>query len=310
MSQIDRAGTFKGHITESSFSTTKNGFPQFVARFQADEMFVPGENGEPGAWADWSKYEEREMVGYFVLAGKDGNLGKNAEQLQKSLGWSGTSFEELDATDYSEIIVQFRVKNDTYNNQLTLKVCWIDHADADPSTSLRKMDKTEIKSLDAKFSKALKAFSGGAKPKVVPAGKPVTPKVTVDPTPSPSGTPTPTPSPIPAPSASTKAVKPKANKPTAPKADPTTTVPVGGPKPSDLDQESAPTTEQGGLPAVCFNADEAWAQVEANVDPSVPKGQVEETWLKAVEDLGGPDAIEKDGGWAGIRDIVLETLKQ
>lgn len=267
MNQIDRVGTFRGNIVESSFCLTKNGFPQFVARFQADELY----DSETEQWMNWSKYDEVEITGYFVLAGKDGNLSKNAEQLQKAVGWSGTSFAELDDADYSETKVQFRVKMDTYNNAPVLKVCWIDHADADPSTTLKKMDRAEIKTLDAKFAKALKAFAGGAKPKAVPAGKPATPKVE----------------------------KPK----TAPKAEKAKTAPK-------VEEAAAPVgiAAHLNLPAACANADEAWAQVEKHVSKEFPEEQVVETWLKVVEDLGGPDAIEKDNAWANVRDIVLETM--
>lgn len=287
MGQIDRAGTFRGNIVESSFGLSKNGFPQFIARLQADEMFLPGENGEPGQWVDWSKYDETEIIGYFILAGKDGQFGKNAEQLRKSIGWSGTSFSELDETDYSEIKVQFRVKLSIYNNKPDHQVCWIDHADADPNTTLRKMEKSEVKSLDAKWAKAFKAFSGGTKPKSVPAGKP-TPPV------SPSsavaaGTSEPATPPK-------RRGRPPLTKPVAPESEkPVVETPVG-------------IAAHLGLPATCVDAEEAWSQVEEYVSKDFPKTQVEETWLKAVEDLGGPEVIEKTGNWATVRDIVLETM--
>lgn len=284
MGLIDRAGTFRGNIIESSFGLTKNGFPQFIAKFRASEMYDP----ETAQWLDWSQYDETEKTGYFVLAGQDGNLGRNAEQLQKALGWSGASFEELDSTDYSSTVVQFRIKNEVYNNKPDLKVCWIDHADADPSTSLKTMDKTEIKALDAKFAKALKAFSGGNKPKAVPSGKPKPPTVKADPTPTTSTSQAPTDTPP-----ETKKGKPKG------KGAPT----ASGPQPFDLDNEPV----ESNLPATAADADDAWAQVEANVGKDTPPAQVEETWLKVVEDMGGPEAIEN---WADVRDIVLETLKQ
>lgn len=295
MSRIDRAGTFRGHMVSQAVGISKNGHVQLEVELVATEYY----DQESQQWLDWSKYEECELHGYLYLISKDNEPYKTAEQLKKALGWSGTDFDELDDADYSGTLIQFRVQMDTYEGKTNPKIAQIDHADATPGSSISKLDKSGIKNLNIKFAKALKALGGGTKPKAVPTGKPVPPKVNANSMPSPSGTQTQTVSPTPTPSGSTKskAGKSKTGKSVAPE---TTTVP----------EKPAEVTEESGLPSVCFNADEAWAQVEANVDASVPKGQVEETWLKVVEDMGGPDTIETDSNWAGVRDIVLETLKQ
>ena len=274
MALIDRPGTFRGNIVESSFGTTKNGYPQFVAKFQATQMY----DQETKQWLDWSQYEETEITGYLVLAGKDGNFGKNAEQLMKALGWSGTSFSELDEADYSKTLVQFRVAMDNYNGKPTLKVVWVDNANAEPGSSLKKMDKSEVKALDAKFAKAFKALTGGAKPKSVPVGKPA------DPTPSVgSGTTSPATTPT------TKTLKPPATK-----------------KAESKVKKSSGTTVAAmlNLPATCTEQ-EAWDQITANVSKEFPEAQVEEAWLRTVEDLGGPEAITD---WTMVRDAILEIM--
>ena len=278
MGQIDREGTFRGHIIDKSFGMSKGGFPQFVARLQAAEMYDP----ETEQWLDWSKYDETEMVGYFILVGKDGNMTFNAEKLQKAVGWSGGSFSELEQADYSDMLVQFRVGYGKGEFADRLGVNSIDHADADPSNSLKKLDPAEIKALDAKFAAALKKFSGGPKPKTVPAGKPEPPKATKP----------------------AKPAAPKSKPPAAPKAEPE--------KPAEADAEAKAggIAAHLGLPATCANADEAWAQVEQHVGKELPTAHIEEAWLKAVEDLGGEDAVEKEGIWANVRDIVLETMAE
>lgn len=298
MSAIDRAGTFRGHMVSQAIGLSKGGHIQLEVDLVATEYY----DQESQQWLDWSKYEETQLHGYLYLVSKDNEPYKSAEQLKKALGWSGETFDELDETDYSGTVIQFRVKMEAYNNKMQAKLDWVDHADATPGSSVKKLDKAEIKALDAKFSKALKALSGGAKAKAVPAGKPSAPKAAAkaDPTPPESNGTT-----SPATTPTTEPAKGKRGRPAAaPKAVPAP-APTSGPAPFDLDKEPV----NGALPSACANADEAWEQVEANVDKSVPPAQIEETWLKAVEDMGGPEAIEAESNWAGVRDIVLEILK-
>lgn len=272
MGQIDRAGTFRGNMVSQAVGISKGGHVQLEVNLNATEYFDP----ETKQWLDWSQYEETELHGYLYLVSKDSEPFKSAEQLKKALGWSGDTFDELDGTDYSGIVIQFRVKMEAYNNKMQTKLDWIDHADAQPGVTMQKLDKAGIKSLDAKFAKALKALGGGAKPKAVPEGKPAVP-----------------------------ADKPKRGRPPAVKDKPDDK-PKSGPAPFDLDKEPI---EQTAPIAACADADAAWDQIAAAVDPSVPPAHIEETWLKVVEDLGGPDAVVEDNNWAGVRDIVLETLK-
>lgn len=278
MSQIDRAGTFRGHLTSQAIGLSKNGHVQLEVSVVATELY----DQETQQWLDWSQYEETELHGYLYLVSNKNEPYKTAEQLKKALGWSGADFSELDETDYSGIAIQFRVQMDTYEGKISPKIAWVDHADAEPGSSIKKLDKAEIKALDAKFAKALKMLSGGAKPKSVPAGKPTAPKVSSDPTPS-------------------------ATESTAPA---TTKAPAKGkaaPKP-DAGEAPSGIAAHLSLPETCSDADEAWAQVEQHVSKEFPAAQVEETWLKTVEDLGGPDAIEEEKAWASVRNIVLEMM--
>jgi len=274
MALIDRPGTFRGYITEQAIGESKNGHTQLEAKFTATQMY----DQETKQWLDWSHYDETEIKGYLYLASKNQEWYKTAEQLMKALGWSGTSFSELDETDYSKTLVQFRVAMDNYNGKPTLKVVWVDNANAEPGSSLKKMDKNAVKALDAKFAKAFKALTGGAKPKSVPVGKPA------DPTPSVgSGTTSPATTPT------TKTLKPPAAK-----------------KAESKVKKSSETTVAAmlNLPATCTEQ-EAWDQITANVSKEFPEAQVEEAWLRTVEDLGGPEAITD---WTMVRDAILEIM--
>lgn len=186
MQQIDRAGPFRGNIVESGVGTTKNGFPQFVARLQASERYVEAadelaalgiENGPQ--WVDWTGYEA-EMTGYFCLFGAVNKenpaagmkpLDFQIESLNRAIGWSG-SLSELGSghEEWAKHKVTFWVENNEYNGVTSLKIQGIDAGDADPHKSIRVMDTDALKNLDAQFAGLLK----GTKKPPVAASKPAT----------------------------------------------------------------------------------------------------------------------------------------
>jgi len=286
--QIDRDGTFRGFISEQGVGVSKNGHVQLKAVFNATEMW----DADTEQWLDWSCYDETELTGYLYLLKSDNTWFKTATQLMKALGWSGESWDDLNNGDFSGTIIQFRVEQDDYNGKKSLKVAWVDHRDATPGTSVQKLDADGLKSLNARCKGAFKELTGGPKPKTVPA----VPKMNVTETAVES-----------APVADKKPAKrgrPAAAKPPA-KPAPTSKAPTPTPKADDAEEKPEDTNNSGS----CSNADEAWEQVEAAIDYTVtPKAQVEEVWLKAVEDLGGTEAVNATHGWDEVKEIVLVTL--
>lgn len=164
MSLVDRTGTFRGVITDHAVSITTNGFPQLVAQLQGLEFYDDDEK----VWVDWSEQEEREITGYFVLFGGKDKETLTCKQIKKVTGWSGKSFTELNDMDMSEIKLQFRVVEHTYNDNTSMQVEWIDEYDATPGRSVRKLERKELAELDAKFKPILTATSGGATPAKAP----------------------------------------------------------------------------------------------------------------------------------------------
>lgn len=271
MSKIDRAGTFRGTITQCGIAATKAGAPQFVAKFRALEYWNT-EDPENPEWMDWSPFEECEATGYFVLVSKQNHPIFHMEDLKKALGWSGSSFGEL-AEIGNGAKVQFRLENDTYEGKTTLKVNGIDHYDAEPGGTLRTLDADEIKKLDAKFSKVLRDFSGGPKPK--PVGKPANPEKKEDA----AGQPV-----------EKKAVKKAAKKP-----------------PRAAKAEPEPMIDVSALPETATE-DDAWEQMETAVAGSASDDAVQEAWLAAIETLGGADAVDEGDSWAQVRDLCIANL--
>ena len=155
MSKIKIEGNFRGHILSSAVGLTKNEFPQLLMELQAEELHEKTETG-----GEWNPHEDPEetMYAYLVLVDKTGAMTKNAEQVQAALGWSGKSFAELNDTDYSNVSIQFRVEENTYNGNTSLQVSWINPYDADPTRGVTKLDKAAIKNLNAKHGAALRAF--------------------------------------------------------------------------------------------------------------------------------------------------------
>jgi len=168
MSLVDRTGTFRGVITDHAVSVTTNGYPQLVAQLQALEYYDDDEK----VWVDWSEYDERDITAYLVLFGGKDKETLSCKQIKKVTGWSGKSFAELNDMDVSNVQLQFRVVEHTYEGNTSMQVEWIDEFDVTPGRSVRKLEKKELDELDAKYKPILTQTSGGP----TPAKAPITPK--------------------------------------------------------------------------------------------------------------------------------------
>lgn len=170
---IDRVATFRGNVVDHGVSLTKNEFPQLVFNFVAKEIW----DADEGAWVDWSDVAQNEIMAYLVLFGGSGET-LNAQQVKKAFGWDGLSFQGLNNMDLSKTSVQVRVEEHTYDSKTTLQVNWIDDAEAIPGKSVRKLDASDLKQLDAKYAAAMKATGAKSAPVKVTAKsvKPTSPK--------------------------------------------------------------------------------------------------------------------------------------
>ena len=312
MSQINREGTFRGYPIKGVINYSPGGHTQWIADFQAVECY----DEDMEQWVDWSGYEESEMRGWFILFDKDVSREPylNAKQLQKALGWSGESFNELDGAGYAETLVQFRVESDTYNGKTKLKITWIDEANAVPGRKLEGLDKSEISKIDAKYAAALRKLSGGPKPKSVPS-KPPVPKPE---TPSPEATPT-----AAAKEAAKAALKEQAaekakrGKIAEEKAAKREKPKVGRPKKPPVPTAPPATTLEEVEDAIGDTSSDTCTKNEAYqacyarlVEPGVATiDGLNNTWLATIESLGGEEALDGEG-WASVRNIVLDELRE
>ena len=172
MSKVKIEGDFRGDVLSSAVGLTKNEYPQAIIELQAEEVYEKSETG--GEWIPLPDPFET-IVAYIVLIGKDGTMTKGAESVQAALGWSGKSFSELNDSDYSDTKIQFRIEENEYPpGNFKMQVRWINPFDADPNRSIKKLDKTTLKNLNAKHGAALRAFGKKAPTKTAatPASAP------------------------------------------------------------------------------------------------------------------------------------------
>ncbi len=172
MSLVDRTGTFRGVITDHAVSVSSGGFPQWVAQLQGAEYYDDDEK----VWVDWSEYGEHEITAYIILFGGKDKETLGCKQIKKVTGWSGKSFVELNDMDMSNVQLQFRVVEHTYEGNTNMQVEWIDEFDATPGRSVRKLEKKDLAELDAKYKPILTATSGGPTPAKAPTAPKAPPK--------------------------------------------------------------------------------------------------------------------------------------
>lgn len=172
---IDRAGTFRGKATEWGLSKSSGGFPQFAMKVTATQYYVSDDEGmaacgftEPG-WVDWSEYDQ-EAIGFLVLFNAEKAL-LNFEQIQKALGWDGSDLQALHTGPWNEKEFLFQVEENTYNNNTSLRINWVDAFDAPPVRGLSNLDAEGIKALTGQFAHLLNGKAKAA-PVKAPAKAP------------------------------------------------------------------------------------------------------------------------------------------
>lgn len=146
---IDRAATFRGNILEHGVGLTTNEFPQMIAKLQAEEIYDEDEK----TWVNLAEagIGETNITAYLVLFGGNGKETLTSKQVQKVTGWDGLSFLTLNDADLSQIKIQFRVEEHTYEGKESLQVAWIDEYNAEPGRTIRRLDAEGLKQLDAKY---------------------------------------------------------------------------------------------------------------------------------------------------------------
>jgi hypothetical protein len=268
MSAIDRVGSFRGKVIDRGISETKNGFPQLVLQLVATEKW----DEQAEVWVDWSQFDVTEATAYMCLFGKNKKATLAVNQAMKAFGWDGASLLDLQENEALADQIQWRMAENTYEGDTKIQVAWIDEYDAVPGRKVKKLEKADIKKLDGMYASALKAVSGGPKPKkAAPTPPTARPEPSPDPTPASEEASSNTPSPAPKPPA-----------PAAPKA---------------------------AKKSKAVDKDTAWSNVYAKGNGAGKTDiEISQAWTEAVKTAGDDEAVEGGCGWASVQISVLEAL--
>jgi hypothetical protein len=282
---IDRPGTFRGKLTEWGVSETKNGFPQFIGRLSALEYYdeTGGIDSEVG-WKPWAEFDQEIPVWMTLYSKKDAaKTPQNPDgwyeiaavkQLKFTLGWDGRGFDSLIAGNYSETIVLFRVEWDEYKGMKSLKVKWIDRADASPTKTLPKYEGAKLAGLTAKFTAAgvFDTTNPTPAPVKISAGKPIFP---------PKGHPATTARPTITEAQNTSAL------PSAPAASPPALVAIP--------QAVCPSETKESV----------WAAVNGPMK-DVTDEKLAEIWIAEVSKINADDSKLTAEEWATVKEAVMK----
>lgn len=272
MSLISQVGTFLGYAPIHGVDTTKNGYPQLVLQCEATHFY--DEEVE-----DYIEVDGQELRAYLVLYGKEGKPIRNCEQVKKVFGWDGASFQALAEMNISETRFLFRVEENTYNENTTLQVSWIDDDEASPTRQISSLNTKDLQTLDTKFGLVKAGKKGATKPK--PTGKPAPPKTSTKKTTAKDKT-------------STKKTETK----TATEA--TTPAPTTGPP--------IPVTKTEEKKTGSTTREAAWEYIAESIPVAVLSDEDRAiAWTEAIEKIhGGPDDDTlTPEEWFAVQELVL-----
>jgi len=280
---VDREGTFRGKVIDHGVSLTKNGFPQWSAKFVAEEIW----DADEGVWVNWTDMQENELTAYFVMFGKNGET-LNVKQIKAATGWDGLSFRSLNELDLSDTVVQMRVANHTYEGVTKLQADWVDAADAVPGTGVRKLDDTELAKIDAAFAAMLKRTAPAKAPAQAPAKAPA---------------PVQAPAKVPA---QASAEAPATNKPKKRGRKPKDSAAISE-LPSVPDVPATTTVSQGSC-----TKQEAWVAVCEARSADVTDSKLAEMWLESVREVSISSGRElgefTNEDWYDVKEMAITTL--
>jgi len=266
---IDKVGTYLGYAPAHGVDQSSGGYPQLALQCVATHYY--DEDVE-----DYVEVADLELRAYLVLYGKDQKPLRNCDQVKKVFDWDGLSFQALAEMNIAETRFLFRVEENTYNDNTTMQVSWIDVDTASPTRQISSLDTKGLQDLDAKFGLAKVAKKSTTRPK--PGSKPTPPATT--------------------PKASTKTTKPKTA--TKPKVD-TKKPPAPTPKPvAEATEEKTGSTTR----------DDAWKYITEQIpEAALSEEDRSVEWTKAVEAIhGGPDDDTLTGEeWFQVQELVINN---
>ena len=327
---LDRIGTFRCKALEWGVDGKKKKgtdieLPWFNVRVLLTEIY----DAKEGKWFDYTEFDG-EITAFLCLYGaikkKGGEIGPtlSMDQVKKVFNWDGRSLVQLANGKYDDLEFQVRIGENTYEEATyPYQVNWINEYDADPVAQLRKLDATELKSLDKQFA-AMGAKNATAKPVATAAKAPAKAKASVHPARVPADDQSPTPEEKARKMAAKSAKNQAAAKKTKAKATPiapgqpvqtaaanpelaAALMDVPPPKPESEDAVVPPAEPS----ETACTMDEAWCAIVELRDPTIDDKTIGKVWHDTVAEIAGPDAVSENitgKQWLAIRDKTLESV--
>ena len=201
MGLINAEGYYHGTIIDGGLSQSTNGFPQEVMALRATEVY----DQDSDSYLPWDA-DNAEITAYLILIDGKDRVTKSGQQVKKITGWDGANFKDLAEMNMADMPIGFRVAENTYKDNTTLQVSWVDTIDAPPFRTVQKLSAEDVTALQQRYASVLastkaptKAVSAKttaapaaatkpttkptakapAKPKTPAATKPKPPKTTV-----------------------------------------------------------------------------------------------------------------------------------
>ena len=160
-----------------------------TAQDEIEHFTKAGITGEWPQWVPWASYDQG-TTAYLVLYKSATEFTPdtellNASQLVKAVGWDHSADQFADGSFVGKTI-QFRIEENTYEGKTTLRVNWVDDADATPGgAALKPVTADTVKAFNSK----LHGYTKATAPVVVakPAPAPACPRRCSCPGPGPGG---------------------------------------------------------------------------------------------------------------------------
>lgn len=175
--ECDRAGEFRGTITEYGLYEAKSGAVAVTIKALLSELY----DSENDVWIPWEEYDMEVEGNVWVIKKDNGGVNESAaKSLVENAGWDG-KFSSVREGTWRPIPCQFSVTHQPYEGVDYYKVNYINAFDRTPGGNLGNVDEAKAKALESQYGSQMRALFSGAKRS---ATKPTTDKPKAPPVPN------------------------------------------------------------------------------------------------------------------------------
>lgn len=166
MNSVDRAGNFRGIISEYGLKKMDSGAVGVTIRVLIEEMW----DQENQAWVDWQY--DMEAVGDIWIIGNKEKGNKINERAARSLiqyaGWDG-NIASIVTNEWQPSKVHVSVSREEYKGNVHFKISFVNDYDRPPGGLVSNVSADEAKQMAAVYGSSLRALAGtvranGSKP--------------------------------------------------------------------------------------------------------------------------------------------------